>query len=299
MSWYSHCRSELNCIAEAAQRGVRIHAEHESLEAVEVSDMIKATEETLNIAGTQLVMVKGGSGKPLLIFHDELGYPGWMTWNETFAHDRTLLIPLQPGYAKTPKLDWIRTYRDLAGFYSQVVRELKLDPIDVIGFSAGGFIAAEMAAADPRIFSKMVLVAPMGIKAEQGAIMDIFPVTIRTHLRATVADPVGTPEFAKIYGGEMTPEQFEAFEDARAESARIGWEPYMHNPSLPYLLRGLKTPTLLAWGSSDRVVPRGCIDAYKQAIPSAQIAIIEKVGHRPEIENSAEFERVVSRFLAA
>jgi len=261
--------------------------------------MIKATEETLNIAGTKLVMVKGGSGKPLLIFHDELGYPGWMTWNETFAHDRTLLIPLQPGYAKTPKLDWIRTYRDLAGFYSQVVREMKLDPIDVIGFSAGGFIAAEMAAADPRIFSKMVLVAPMGMKAEQGEIMDIFPITIRTHLRATVADPAGTPEFAKIYGGEMTPDQFEAFEDARAESARIGWEPYMHDPSLPHLLYGVKTPTLLIWGTADRVVPRGCIDAYKSAIPHAQIVKIPNVGHRPEIEDEPAFERAVRKFLAA
>ncbi len=261
--------------------------------------MIKATEETLDIAGARLVMVKGGSGKPLLIFHDELGYPGWMTWNESLAHDRTLLIPLQPGYGKTPRLDWIRSYRDLAGFYSQVVREMKLDPVDAIGFSAGGFIAAEMAAADPRIFSRMVLVAPMGIKPAEGEIMDIFPITIRTHLRATVADPAGTPEFAKIYGGEMTPEQFEAFEDARAESSRIGWEPYMHNPSLPHLLRGLKTPTLLVWGSADNIVPRGCIDAYQQAIAHAQVAIIEKVGHRPEIENSAEFERVVSRFLAA
>ena len=129
--------------------------------------------------------------------------------------------------------------------------------------------------------------------------MDVFPITIRTHLRATVADPAGTPEFAKIYGGEMTPEQFEAFEDARAECARIGWEPYMHNPSLPHLLQGLKTPTLLVWGSSDRVVPGGCIDAYKRVIPSAQVAIIDKVGHRPEIENSPEFERVVSRFLAS
>ena len=42
----------------------------------------------------------------------------------------------------------------MAGFYSQVLREMKLDPIDVIGFSAGGFIAAEMLAADQRIFSK-------------------------------------------------------------------------------------------------------------------------------------------------
>lgn len=261
--------------------------------------MIKPTEECIKVAGAELFMVKGGSGKPLLIFHDELGYPGWMTWNETLAHERTLLIPLQPGFGKTPRLEWVRTYRDLAGFYSQVVREMKLDPIDVIGFSAGGFIAAEMAACDPRIFSHMVLVAPMGIKPERGEIMDIFPITIRTHLRATVADPAHTPEFMKLYGGEMTPAQFEAFEDARAETARIGWEPYMHNPSLPHLLRGAKTPTLLVWGTKDDVVPRGCIDAYHQAIAGSQVALIDNVGHRPEIENSAEFERAVTRFLAA
>ena len=179
------------------------------------------------------------------------------------------------------------------------MRDQKLDPIDVIGFSAGGFIAAEMAAACPHIFSKMVLVAPMGLKPTVGEIMDIFPITIRTHLRATVADPANTPEFTKIYGGEMTAEQFELFEDARAESTRIGWEPYMHNPSLPQLLRGLKTPTLMVWGSRDRVVPRGCIDEYKRVIPHAEVAVIDNVGHRPEIENSVEFERVVSRFLAA
>ena len=82
--------------------------------------MIKSAEETLNVAGEKLVVVRGGSGKPLLIFHDELGYPGWMTWNETMAHERALLIPLQPGFGKTPKIEWVRTYRDLAGFYSQV-----------------------------------------------------------------------------------------------------------------------------------------------------------------------------------
>jgi pimeloyl-ACP methyl ester carboxylesterase len=254
--------------------------------------VITSAEEIVSVAGAKLVIVKGGSGKPILIFHDELGYPGWMTWNETLAHERTLFIPLQPGYGKTPRLEWVRTYRDLAGFYSQVVRELRLDPVEVIGY------AAEMVAADPRIFSKMVLVAPMGIKPAEGEIMDIFPITMRTHLRATVADPAGTPEFLKLYGGEMTPEQFEAFEDARAESARIGWEPYMHNPALPYLLRGTRTPTLLVWGTRDRVVPRGCIDAYKQAIPAAKVATIENVGHRPEIENSTEFVKIVSHFLS-
>ncbi len=261
--------------------------------------MITTSEETVSVLGQPVMVLKGGSGKPLLIFHDELGYPGWMTWNESLGRQRTVLIPLQPRFGKTPRLDWVRSYRDLAGFYSQMLREMSLSPIDVIGFSAGGFIAAEMAAADPRMFSKMILVAPMGLRPAEGEIMDIFPMTIRSHLLATVADPANTPEFARIYGGEMTPEVFEAFEDARAETARLGWEPYMYNPSLPHLLRGVRTPTLLIYGTADRVVPRGCIDAYKQALPQAEIVTIPSVGHRPEIENSAEFERAVMRFLTA
>lgn len=257
------------------------------------------TETTADIAGTTLTLVRGGSGKPLLMLHDELGYPGWMTWNEELAKDRELIIPLQPGYGKTPRLDWIRSYRDLGGFYSIMLREMKLDPIDVVAFSAGGYAAAEMAASDPKIFSHMILVAPMGLKPTEGEILDIFPLTIRSLLRRTVADP-GTPEFGKIYGGEMTPEQFEAFEDARAEAARIGWEPYMHNPSLPYLLAGAKNlPTLLVWGDKDAVVPKGCIDAYQKALPQAKVAVISNVGHRSEIENSAEFVRAVKTFLAA
>jgi pimeloyl-ACP methyl ester carboxylesterase len=257
------------------------------------------TETTANIAGTKLVLVRGGSGRPLIMFHDELGYPGWMKWNEELAKERELIIPFQPGFGKTPKIDWVRNYRDLGGFYARVLREMNLDPVDVIGFSAGGFIAAEMAASDPKIFSRMVLVAPMGLKPDEGEIADIFPLTIRSYLRSTVADTT-TPEFGKIYGGEMTPEQFEAFEDARTETARIGWEPYLHNPSLGYLLEGVKKlPTLLVWGTRDRIVPRGCIKAYQKALAGAQVAEIPGVGHRPEIENSEEFVRSVKAFLAS
>ncbi|MBI3245200.1 MAG: alpha/beta fold hydrolase [Deltaproteobacteria bacterium] len=261
--------------------------------------MANWTETTANIAGTTLTIVRGGSGKPLLMLHDELGFPGWVKWNDELAKDHELIIPLQPGYGKTPRADWIRSYRDLGGFYAIMLREMNLDPIDVVAFSAGGYAAAEMAASDPKIFRHLALVAPMGLKPTEGEILDIFPLTIRTCLRRTVADPA-TPEFGTIYGGEMTPDQFEAFEDARAEAARLGWEPYMHNPSLGYLLAGVKNlPTLLVWGDKDAVVPKGCIDAYKKAIPSAKTAVIANVGHRPEIENSAEFLRAMKEFLAS
>jgi pimeloyl-ACP methyl ester carboxylesterase len=256
------------------------------------------TKDVIKAANTELSIVRGGSGKPLLILHDELGYPGWMAWNAWLADRREEIIPLQPGFGQSARVDWVRSYRDLGGLYAQVLRELNLAPIDVIGFSAGGFIAAEMAAACPHVFSRMVLVAPMGIKPQDGEILDFFELTIRRHLRATVADPENTPEFGRIYGGEMTPEQFEAFEDARAETARLGWEPYMHNPSLPHLLYGVRTPTLLVWGTRDQVVPRGCIDGYRAALANCRVVEIDGAGHRPEIEREAEFSRAVGGFLA-
>jgi pimeloyl-ACP methyl ester carboxylesterase len=257
------------------------------------------TDKNVRAAGAEIAVIRGGSGKPLLVLHDELGYPGWLSWNERLAAQHALVIPLQPGFGRTERIDWVRSYRDLAGLYSQIIRELGAAPIDVIGFSAGGFIAAEMAAADPRIFSRMLLVAPMGIKPVDGEILDIFAMTVRNHLLATVADPANTPEFKQVYGAHMTPEQFEAFEDARSETARLGWEPFMHNPSLPHLLHGVKIPTLLMWGTRDRIVPRGCIDAYRAAIEGAQVALIEGAGHRPEMENPAAFDLAVRKFFAA
>lgn len=257
-------------------------------------------ENTTTVAGTDLVMVRGGTGKPLLVLHDEMGYTGWMSWNEDLAKIRELVIPLQPGFGKTPKQDWMWRHRDLAIFYLNVIRELKLGKVDVLGFSAGAYIAAEMAAANPEMLSSMTLVGPMGLKPDQGEIAEMFACTINSYLRLSVEKQDG--EFGKIYGGAMTPEQFEAFEDARAESARIGWEPYMFNPSLPWLLRSaanVKLPTLLIRGEKDRVVPQGCIDKYKSVLPQAQVVSVPGVGHRPEIEDAAAFVKATKDFLAS
>jgi hypothetical protein len=79
-------------------------------------------EETLRVHDTDLLVVKGGTGKPLLILHDELGHPGWLKWHAALARNRTLIIPLHPGFGRSPAPDWIRNIRDMAGLYSVLVR---------------------------------------------------------------------------------------------------------------------------------------------------------------------------------
>jgi len=187
-------------------------------------------------------------------------------------------------------------------FYGWVLRDLGLAPIDVLGFSFGGWIAAEMATANSGQFTKMALVAPMGIRPPEGELMDIFTVTIGVQLSSTVYDREATPEYHSLYGGgERSASRMEAFEDARTETARLGWEPILNNPGLPYFLQAVKgLPTQLIWGREDRVVPVSAATAYKNALANTDVrlAVFDECGHRPEIEKSAEFIKTMREFLA-
>jgi pimeloyl-ACP methyl ester carboxylesterase len=255
-------------------------------------------EETVGVDGTDLIVVTAGAGRPLLVLHDELGNPGPLKWTRALGARRTIVTPLHPGFGRTARAEWIGSIRDLAAFYARFLIERNLAPIDVIGFSLGGWIAAEMAACNPGQFRKLVLVAPAGIRPPQGEILDFFQMMAPQQVLASVRDPAGTPEFAELYGGPMAPAQFETFEDARAQTARLAWTPFMHNPALPHLLgvaAGL--PTLIVWGRQDGVIPPSAAESWRAAISGARLVMFDACGHRPEIERSADFIREAEAFL--
>ena len=129
-----------------------------------MADTANWTEEKFRVGEAELQVIKGGSGKPLLVFHGELGDPGWLTWHSALAAERTLWIPQHPGFGKSPYVDWIMDMRDLGAFYARFAREQNLAPVDVIGFSLGGWLAAEMAAQNVHQFNKMILVAAAGLR---------------------------------------------------------------------------------------------------------------------------------------
>ena len=118
---------------------------------------------------------RGGSGTPLLVLHGEFGVPGLVEAYQQLAETRDMLVPSLPGYGRTTRPDWITGAHDLAAWVTWFVRDLDLPtPIDLIGCSLGGWIAAEIAIASPLLINRMVLVGAMGIKPDKGEIFDYF-----------------------------------------------------------------------------------------------------------------------------
>ena len=251
-------------------------------------------------AGITVELRRGGGGPPLLVIHGELGVPGWLQSFAQLAERCDVIVPSLPGYGRSTRPDWIMGVHDLAAWMTWFARDLDLrTPIDVVGCSMGGWVAAEIATVAPQFFNKMVLVGAMGIKPEHGEIFDYFLEGGLTGLRRAFHRPDQSAEFTRYWGREWTPEEADLVEQHRETTCRIAWKPYMHSLTLLHLLPAIRTPTLLVWGREDAITPLECGEIYQRAIPRSQLAVIENCGHMPEMEQPAEFAGLVRDFLAA
>lgn len=256
------------------------------------------TEEVVEVAGQSLHLVKGGSGEPLLILHGEMGHAGWLRYHEALAQQYAVTLPVHPGFGKTARVDWVRNMRDLASWYLEALDDLGLDGMPVLGCGLGGWLAAEMVAASPKQFTKLIVASAPGIRPPQGEIFDMFLAVAKEYIDKGFVDPAKTSEYQELYGGEVPRDTQEIWFHSREESSRLTWRPYMHDLTLPPRLHRLKqVPTLVIWGREDAIVPVSAGEAYQKAIPGSQLKVIDGCGHYPEIEQADAFVVCVEDFL--
>ena len=257
------------------------------------------TEAFVEAAGVRIQLRHGGTGAPLLLLHSELGVPGWLRAYAQLARHFTVYVPSLPGFGQSARPDWIVSVRDLAAWVTWFVRDLKLpQPLPVIGFSLGGWIAAEIATMNASLFSKMVLVGAAGVQPEEGQIWDYFVHSSKEALAQAFYDPAQAPEYAQYYGNAWTPEDEIQAELNRETAARLFWKPYMRSHTLPALLRGVVTPTLMVWGREDAIIPLSACQSYVRSIPGATAKILDRCGHLPEMEQPEALVKAAQDFLA-
>jgi pimeloyl-ACP methyl ester carboxylesterase len=144
--------------------------------------------------------------------------------------------------------------------------------------------------------SHLVLANAVGIKPgdrETRDIADIFAVTEPEFNELAYSDPKSAARDYKA----MPETDLRLIARNREATARYAWSPYMHNPKLKARLHRIRIPTLLLWGSDDRIVSQNYGRAYCAAIPGARFETIARAGHFPHMEQPEEFARKVFAFV--
>ncbi|MDZ7727618.1 MAG: LLM class flavin-dependent oxidoreductase [Dehalococcoidia bacterium] len=204
-----------------------------------------------------------GEGPPLLFLPHDNGYPPEDAFLDMLATDWRVYAPWLPGFHNGNPDDWswLRDTRDLSLVLSATMRDLGLSDLTVVGLGYGGWVAAEMACANPSLFRQMVLAAPMGIRPSQGAIYDQFLVGSEHYAQRCFHNRAA---FDRVYTEEAPFEQLEAWETDREMLGRIAWKPYLYDPSLERLLASVRVPATIVHGDDDRIVPRECSERLRR-----------------------------------
>lgn len=256
----------------------------------------KASVKFLTIGDGKIEIERRGKGKPLLLLSSEEALESEAPFVNELARKFEVIIPSAPGWGRSDRPDWITNMDDIAYIYLDLIEKLDLKKVTVMGFSLGGWIAAEMATKDDSRFAKLVLVDAYGIKVGGPYDRDIQDIWLE-HPRKVMAMKWHDPEKGKRDFPSMPEDKLAIIARNIETTARFCWEPYMHNPKLKRRLHRVQVPTLVVWGKQDGIVLPDYGKAYSKLIKGAKFAAIDKAGHYPHLEQPAAFMKAISGFV--
>jgi pimeloyl-ACP methyl ester carboxylesterase len=257
----------------------------------------RSGEGSLVVAGLRIDMIERGSGSPVLFLHAENGIEPALAAIDELAKTAHVIAPTHPGFGRSELAPGMRTVDDLSYFYLDLLDQLDLSALTVVGVSLGAWIAAEIAVKSIARMARLVMANAVGVKVgdrETRDIADIFALTDQEYLDIAYCDPnAGRRDFKALPDAEV-----QAAARAREATARFAWSPYFHNPRLKSRLHRIHIPTLFLWGAHDRMLSEAYGRAYCAMIPGARFEPIERAGHFPDQEQPKSFAERVLAFAA-
>jgi pimeloyl-ACP methyl ester carboxylesterase len=271
----------------------------------------KVVQEWAQIQGAQVCFRNAGRGPALVLVHGLLGYSfSWRFAIPLLSDGREVFAPDMPGSGFSDcglhdcrlgaAADRLLAFMDAVGISS----------CDLVGSSYGGATAIMAAAIAPAKFRSLILVSPANPWSRNGrrrlALLKnplasaIFPGMARPlrwmhayfhrrmygDARRIAADTIGGYRRALARRG--------VFE--HAVGIVQSWSADMQElqAALPKIAH---LPTLIVWGSRDRVVDPASAEFLRLHLPHAEVAVMKGAGHLPYEECPEEFCRIALDFL--
>jgi pimeloyl-ACP methyl ester carboxylesterase len=257
--------------------------------------MADYSTSVIAVRGCRIRLMRGGAGPPLVILHGASG-AAWLPFMQTLAKHFDVIAPENPGFGESQTPDWLDTIHDLAYFHLDLLDELKLTGVHLVGLSLGGWIAAELAVRNTARLASLTLAGAAGLHVPGVEQMDSFLGSDEQRLRNFFYDAKRADDMiARV----LSPGAEDIALKNRATVAKLVWQPRDHDPHLVKWLHRIDTPTLLIWGDHDRMFPKEHARTYQQLIPSAKLVTIPQCGHVPHIEKPDAFVAAIEAFLGA
>lgn len=235
--------------------------------------------------------VEKGEGEVLLLLHGLFGaLSNWETVTEHFSRHYKVVIPLMPIY----DLPVLSTNVDsLAKFIHKFIEYKQYDKVSLLGNSLGGHVALVYALDHPEKIYSLILTGSSGLYED--SMGGSFPKRESySYIKERVEYTFYKPETATK---ELVDEVYEIVNNRNKALRILSMAKSAMRHNLKEELGNITVPVLLIWGKNDRITPSEVGEEFHKLMPNSEIYWIDECGHAPMMEQPAEFNAILDKFL--
>lgn len=259
----------------------------------------------LDVDGTPLNVVDQGSGEAVLLLHAfPFSSAMWSYQIEALSENYRVIAPDLPGFGQSPPPpDPSKTsLRDWADLIANLIIQLDLPHVHLVGLSMGGYLAMEFLRNHSDLVRSVVL-ADTRPKADDS---DVWQRRTDQQTQLRNDDPIENlvkplSETLLSKSSLARPELAEYVQQLMVANHRDGLigalEAMKNRADSLSTLKRLDRPTLVIIGESDRVTPLVEATLIQSLVTDAELVEIPDSGHLPAIENPDVFDQVLIEFL--
>lgn len=283
-----------------------------------MSSKLQPQTRTVAVGASQIHLSEFGAGVPVLMLHGGgPGASGVSNYSRNIdalaAAGFRVLVPDMPGYGKSSKdIDAGDPFGNLATAMHGLLDALDIPRAHLIGNSLGGACALRMALDRPERIGRIVLMGPGGV-----AISSSAPTEGLKRLLTYYAGEGPTIEKLRaficgdlVYDASRIPEEVLRQRFESSIQPEVMANPPLRPPKdleafkkLDFLLDPrlpkLNNPTLVVWGTEDRVNPPSGAPALQKLMPACDVVLFARTGHWAQWERAEEFNGMVAAYLHA
>lgn len=279
--------------------------------------MVRMTPRTVALHGHDLSYVDSGDGPVVLFIHGILGSQRqWAHLVDRMDDDHRVILPDLFGHGESAKPMGDYSLSSHAATMRDLLDHLGIEKVTLVGHSLGGGIAMQFFYLFPERVERLVLVASGGLGREVSPLLRSATLPLAKHVLGVVASApvlsrvealgrgaskVGWRPGADIsaiwhgftsLGDQESRRAFLATTRAVIDVGGQSISAYDHLGDVEVL------PTLIVWGSKDRMIPAWHAVKAQRAVPGCQVELFEGAGHFPHLSDPERFATLLRDFVA-
>jgi len=270
-------------------------------------------EHTIKAGGHEIFVAETGAGPAVVLLHGggpgASGVPTYSANIDALAKQYRVIVPDLPGYGRSSKtIDQSDPFGSLADGVRGLLDALGIESATLVGNSYGGSAALRLALDTPRRADNLVLMGPGGIGTTKS-----LPTKGLQHLLGYYPKP-GREKLATfirqylVFDGSSIPDSMIDERYRASLDPEVIASPPLRRPSglKPLLrmdltrdrrLRRLDVPTLVLWGSQDKVNrPSGGV-TLARLMPNCDLVLFANTGHWVQWEQADRFNQLIADFV--